>query len=251
MKYRGSLLVVIFHFLCGSFLFAQTEFKIPNPPDVIYPVNDYANVLTPEQIQNLNDRLITYSDSTSTEIIVCTVRTLDGDDIKYVGAKWGEKWEIGQKGKNNGIVLLIAVDDRKLAIQNGRGTEDAMTDLVSGVIIRNYMIPYLKNNDYYGAINAGVDQIINVLAGKFQADPESDNNDTSTVVITLLAFVFIFLCFIYTNGNNSGTYYDHNGKRSYGGGFFGGGFGGGSFGGGFGGFGGGGSFGGGGASGSW
>ncbi|MDR3273556.1 MAG: TPM domain-containing protein [Flavobacteriaceae bacterium] len=267
MKYHVSCILLILNILCGGFLFAQTEFKIPDPPSVIYPVNDYAHVLSAEQIQNLNDKLIAYSDSTSTEILVCTIKTLDGDDINYVGAKWGEKWKVGQKGKNNGILLLIAVDDRKLAIQNGRGTEDVMTDMVSGLIIRNYMVPYLKSNDYYGAINSGTDQIFNVLQGKFKALPKSGNDDDWGGNIGAGIIIFIIILFVVilfgSGGNGGGTYYDRSGKRRYRdswgsnfGGFGGwgssGGWGGGSSsGGGFGGFGGGGSFGGGGASGSW
>lgn len=268
MKFPVKKLLILFTLLLGIFNFAQTEFKIPKKPATIYPVNDYAGVLTADQALALNQKLISYSDSTSTEIIVCTVKTLDSDDINYVGAKWGNQWGIGQKDKNNGILLLIAIQDHKLTIQNGRGTEDAMTDLYSGVIINQYMVPYLKRNDFYGAINAGTDQIINVLQGKFKASPKkSDSEDgISGFVIALIIFFFILFIALMRKKSANSTYYDSKGKKNkknddddfwggFGGGFLGGGmggFGGGSSGGGgFGGFGGGGSFGGGGASGSW
>ncbi|MDR1876646.1 MAG: TPM domain-containing protein [Flavobacteriaceae bacterium] len=267
MKFHDKIIIPCFFLFIGSLLFAQTEFKIPEPPSTIYPVNDYAEVLTGEQTEEINRKLFSYSDSTSTEIIVCTIKTLDGDDINYVGAKWGEKWKIGQKGKNNGILLLIAVDDRKLTIQTGRGTEDAMTDYNSSIIINQYMVPYLKENDFYGAIDSGTDQIISVLQGKFKGDPKEDGIDTSGLPVALFVFFIIFLFVLLGNNNKSNTYYDRNGKkRRYDDGFWGGFSGGssgrsssrssgsswgGSSGGSSRGFGGGGSFGGGGASGSW
>jgi uncharacterized protein len=261
MKYPVKILLLFFATIFyGNFILAQTEFKIPDPPSVIYPVNDDAQIFTPEQKESLNQKLISYKDSTYTEIIVCTVKTLDGDDINYVGARWGEKWGIGQKGKNNGILLLIAVDDRRLTIQNGRGTEDAMTDYISSSIINQYMVPYLKQNDFYGAVDSGTDQIINVLQGKFKNDSKEENSSYGIGFVAVLFVFFIGFLFALVSNNENTTYYDRNGRKRrnnddfFGGsrgGFSGGGFSSGSSGGGFGGFGGGGSFGGGGASGSW
>ncbi len=262
MKFHVKIILFYIFLFTGSLLFSQTEFKIPelpSRPDLVY---DYAGVLTSGQKAELSQKLIAYNDSTSTQILVCIVKTLDGDDINYVGARWGEKWGVGQKGNNNGILLLIASDDRRLAIQTGRGTEDAMTDKTSSIIINQYMVPYLKNGDYYGAINSGTDQIINVLLGKFKAKPKSDDiSDEAVSGLAIAIFIFLLILFfaLMSKNRGNGTYYDRRGKRNDddywggGGGFFGGGgFGGGSSGGGggFGGFGGG-SFGGGGASGSW
>lgn len=239
MKFHDKikLLLLTFSIFLGTFVSAQSEFEIPDAPSKIYPVNDYANVLSEQQKDFINKKLITYSDSTSTEILVCTVKTINGDDINFVGARWGEKWKIGQKKSNNGIVLLIATDDHKLTIQNGRGTEDAMTDMMSGIIINQYMVPYLKENNFYEAINSGTDQIINVLQGKFKAKKSAENEDDfSGLMVAIIVFVVImFIVFISSGGNNGGgTYYDRNGKRrkndddfwgGIGGGFLGGGFG--------------------------
>lgn len=264
MKYPVKFILLIFGLFVNIFLYGQTEFKIPEKPQLIYPVNDYANILTDDQRNALNNKLISYSDSTSTEIVVCLIKTLGGDDINYVGAKWGEKWQIGQKYKNNGVLLLIATDDHKLTIQTGRGVEDALTDYTSSMIIHQYMIPYLKLNNFYEAINSGTDQIINVLQGKFKADNKGDDDTTSGIVIAIFIFFIILLYILMHKNNKNNTYYDRNGKRRnndddfwgglggfIGGSIFGGGSSSGSRGGGFGGFGGGGSFGGGGASGSW
>ena len=261
MKYPVKFILLIFGLFVNIFLYGQTEFKIPEKPQLIYPVNDYANILTDDQRNALNNKLISYSDSTSTEIVVCLIKTLGGDDINYVGAKWGEKWQIGQKYKNNGVLLLIATDDHKLTIQTGRGVEDALTDYTSSMIIHQYMIPYLKLNNFYEAINSGTDQIINVLQGKFKADNKGDDDTTSGIVIAIFIFFIILLYILMHKNNKNNTYYDRNGKRRnndddfwgglggfIGGSIFGGGSSSGSRGGGFGG---GGSFGGGGASGSW
>jgi uncharacterized protein len=267
MKYPVKFFLVLSGILfLNNFLYSQSEFKIPKKPQLIYPVNDYANILTEEQKNNLNNKLISYSDSTSTEIVVCIIKSLGGDDINYVGAKWGEKWQIGQKYKNNGVLLLIASDDHKLTIQNGRGVEDVMTDYTSSMIIHQYMVPYLKQNNYFGAIDFGTDQIIKVLQGKFKADIHEDTTDTTSGIIVAIFIFFIILLYILMHKNNkNNTYYNRNGKRRrnndddfwgglggfVGGSIFGSGNSGGSQGGGFGGFGGGGSFGGGGASGNW
>ena len=130
-----------------------------------------------------------------------------------MGAKWGEKWQIGQKYKNNGVLLLIATDDHKLTIQNGRGVEDALTDYTSSMIIHQYMIPYLKLNNFYEAINSGTDQIINVLQGKFKADNKGDDDTTSGIVIAIFIFFIILLYILMHKNNKNNTYYDRNGKR--------------------------------------
>ncbi|TWP26134.1 TPM domain-containing protein [Apibacter muscae] len=261
----NSLWRILLVLLLNTSIFsAQKEFQIPDKPAKIYPVNDYAGVLTQAQKNLLEKKLIAYNDSTSTEILLCIVKTLTGDDINYVAARWGERWKIGKQSKNNGILILIATEDRQLSIQNGRGTEDAMTDFISHQIINDYMIPYLKNGDYYGASNSGIDQIFNVLQGKFKSSSKDQPLDlvSSLVFIIVLIILFIYISQI-LKGKRKGTYYNKNGKNKDddfwgpGGGFFGGGFGGfgggfsGRSGGGFGGFGGGGSFGGGGASGRW
>ncbi|MCB9202466.1 MAG: TPM domain-containing protein [Flavobacteriales bacterium] len=251
------LVFLSFFLLAFGFSFAQKEFIIPKKPDKIYPINDYADIFSLDEEQILNQKLIRYADSTSTEIVVATVKTLNGDDINYVGAKWGETWKLGQTEKNNGVLVLIVPNDRKMTIQAGRGTEDKLTDYQSSKIIQNYFIPNIKRGDYFTATNEGTDAIIATLDGKFKNDTFQDK---VVNYLPILFFLFIFLIIFFSskgNGNDDGDIIiDSRGRRRYrdSGGWWigGGGFGGGSSsGGGFGGFGGGGSFGGGGASGSW
>lgn len=262
-----SVFLKIILLLFFGFISAQTAFKIPEKPKIIYPINDYAELFTQQEEHQLNEKLINYQKQTSTEILVITIPTLDGDDGKYVAAIWGEQWKIGQKGKDNGVIVLLSIQDRKIVIQAGRGTEDALTDFRSKKIVQDYFVPYLKQGNYYLATDLGTDAIISTLEGKFVNDTPNNSNDGSIVWIIIFIILLFVVISIFSKGSNGGTTFndddvliDRRGRRKYrddGGWIFPGGFGGGSFGGGsssgggFGGFGGGGSFGGGGASGDW
>lgn len=244
-------------FLFSVGIFAQTAFQIPEKPAIIYPINDYTNTLTSEQKNQLNEKLIRYSDSTSTEIIAAIVNTLDGDDPNYVGARWGEEWKIGQKDKNNGVVILLAMQDRKMAIQVGRGVEDRLTDYICTQIIEDGFKPHLKNGDLFAALDTGTNMIFDALNGAFKSDgssSEGSKTSTAEILFTILfwgLFLSIIIIATLKSKGGGGTTFGSGGRSSSGGWFFpsGGGFS--SGGSSFGGFGGGGSFGGGGASGSW
>src|SRR5690606_29975191 len=104
-------------FLCAQISFSQ--FTIPEKPAFIPPVIDSIQLLSKSEYENLYNKLKQYNDSTSTEVLVAIVASVHGDDIDYVGAQWGHKWEIGQKGKDNGILVLLAKDDRQVSISTG------------------------------------------------------------------------------------------------------------------------------------
>lgn len=243
---------------------------VPEKPAKIYPVTDNANLLDATEKQLLNDKLIKFYDSTSTEIAVIIIPNTGGEDINYLATMYGEKWGIGEKTQDNGIVFLIAVDDRTMSIQQGRGVEQYLTASVAGQIIDYIITPNFKQGLYYDGINRGTTALMEVVEGKFKpiVKPQQEEG-LSMFQLLLIAFVvMMILSFLFRNRGGGGNYDDDDdvilsrrGRRTYPGGFFpfpgsfgGGGFGGGSgggFGGGFGGFGGGGSFGGGGASGGW
>ena len=248
-------------------LVAQTpEWKIdsdglPAKPTLETSVYDFAGILTQEQRNKLERKLIRYADSTSTQIVVATVPSLNENDINVWGAEWAHKWGIGQAEKDNGILIIVAPNDRKTAIVTGYGVEPYLTDALSKRIIENILIPHFKRGDYYGGLNRATDVIFTILQGDFKAPEIQEQKDgMDWVVVLFLVFFVILVLYViskHQGGNGDGGYtIDRQGPviwgGSWGGGGFGGGsFGGGSFGGGFsGGFGGGG-FGGGGASGSW
>jgi uncharacterized protein len=250
------------------FVFAQ---KIPEKPNVLYPVYDQVGLLTQTEKDQLNQKLIKFSDSTSTEIEVIIIPTTGGEDVNYLATMYGEKWGIGQKGIDNGIVFLIATEDRTMAIQQGRAVEQYLTASVAGQILDYIVTPKFKQGLWYDGINGGTIALMEAVQGKFKpiAKTSQEEGLSAIQIIMIAFFIIMILSFLFKNrgGGNNGDDDDdemlsRRGRRSYPGGFFpfpgnfggggfGGGFGGGSSGGGFGGFGGGGSFGGGGASGGW
>jgi len=247
-------------------LFSKAQL-VPEKPAVLYPVYDKANLLSESEKEALNQKLIKFSDSTSTEIEVIILPTTSGEDVNYLATMYGEKWGIGQKGVDNGVVFLIATEDRTMSIQQGRAVEQYLTASVAGQILDYLVTPAFKKGEFYNGIDRGTSAIMEAVQGKFKPIVKKQRNEggISIGAIILIIIVIIILISI-LNGNNGGGNYDDDdytlsrkGNRRYRGGFFpfpgsfGGGFGGGSSsgGGGFGGFGGGGSFGGGGASGGW
>lgn len=250
--------------LCIQMVHAQ--FKIPKKPDFQTSVYDYSNLLSPSQKSDLENKLIKYSDTTSTQIVVAIINSTEGEDINFLGAQWGQEWGIGQAKEDNGILILLAKDDRRIAINTGYGVEHLLTDAMSKRIIEGDIIPYFKQGDYYGGLNRGSDAIFEVLTGEYQGTRKSNNSEGFPVGLIIIIIFIIILISISNNkrrggndgnrGNKSGGFdiwdaiiLSNMGRGSFGGGS--GGFGGGSSGGGFGGGFGGGGFGGGGASGGW
>ena len=124
---KNILLVVFFGlFFVGSSL---AQYKIPTTPNKQTSVYDYSKLLSSSEARRLEQKLLRYSDSTSTQIVLIIINSLKGEDINYLAANWAEKWKIGQKGKDNGVVLMMSKDDRKVAIQTGRGIEASLSEL--------------------------------------------------------------------------------------------------------------------------
>ena len=251
---------------CFSFGFAQ--YSIPKKPQKQTSVYDYINVLNSSQKTSLEQNLIRYSDSTSTQIVIAIIKSTQGENINYLGAQWGHKWGIGQKGKDNGILILLAKDDRKIAINTGYGVEGSLTDAMSRRIIQTVIIPHFKAGNFYQGLQDGSTAIFKVLNSEFKEERTFNDNQGFPLQVIFPFIIFIIIIIILSNkgrGNNGGgnggrrsSGFDlrdiiilSNMGRSSGGGSFGGGGFGGSGGGGFGGGFGGGGFGGGGASGGW
>ena len=263
---RLRSLKILFSFLCIYFYnFVSAQYTIPAKPTVLYPVYDEGNLLTHQEKNELNNKLIKFADSTSTEIEVIIIPSTKGEDINYLATMFGEKWGIGQKNVDNGVVFLIATEDRTMSIQQGRAVEQYLTASVAGQILDYIVTPRFKQGKWYEGINGGTSAIMEAVQGKFKPlANQKKSGDINISKLILIGFViFIILMILFKNrggGDDDGdVILSRRGRRNYPGGFFpfpgsfgGGGFGGGSSGGGgFGGFGGGGSFGGGGASGGW
>jgi len=242
--------------------FSQVE--IPPKPKLQTSVYDDAKILSGFERNSLEQKLINYADSTSTQIVVATVKTIHGENIAFYATKWAHEWGIGQKDEDNGILVLVAKDDRKLTIQTGYGVEHLLTDALSKRIIENIITPEFKQGNFYGGLDRGTSAIMQIMSGEYEGTPQR-NIDGTGIPIGFIILFFIILMIILSNRNKgrggrggrrrsvAGSILEaiilsNAGRGGFGGGGFGGSSsGGGGFGGGFGG----GGFGGGGASGGW
>jgi uncharacterized protein len=260
-------LILCWGLLFSTFLAFSQEF--PAKSNTL--VTDYTNTLSAEEKGLLEAKLVAFNDSTSTQIAVVIMKSVGDYDINEYGTMLGRKWGIGQNGKNNGILLLVALADHKLTIQTGYGAEGALPDAITQDIIQKDIKPQFKQGNYYGGLNDGTDDIIKYMKGEYKADTQvtkkhGDGGGGGSAWI-IIVIVVIILINIFRNRGGGGHIIGSRGgaspfwwflagsalgRSSNGGGWggFSGGGGGSSGGGGFGGFGGG-SFGGGGSSGSW
>ncbi|MDD2897962.1 MAG: TPM domain-containing protein [Desulfuromonadaceae bacterium] len=131
-------------------------------------VVDQAHVLAPESIRKLEQKLASFERETSNQVVVLTVASLQGDDIDRFSIRVADAWKIGQKGRDNGVLLVIAPAERKVRIEVGQGLQGVLPDITAGRIIRDGMRPYLKSGDYDQGIAVGVDSIMSTTKGEFK-----------------------------------------------------------------------------------
>lgn len=273
MRIKYIYVFLFFVVLSGTVANAQDLPSRPEPPRL---VNDFAGVLNPEQVNSLENKLVNFGRKTSTQIAIVTVKSISGYEKADYSFKLAEKWGIGQKGKNNGILILVkpkyATEKGEVFVAVGYGLEAVVPDAVSRqALVDAELIPAFKQNDYYKGLDRSTDVLISLTSGEFTAEKylestgKRKSGSSGGGFVTILIIMIIF--FVLRRGN--GNYHTigstpgflgglllgnmlggsrHNGSWND---FSGGsGFGGGSSGSDFGGFGGG-SFGGGGAGGSW
>lgn len=266
MKIRKHCLTVL-HILSAvtAVLFSCTEaYAIPAKPSPARLVNDFAGVFSSSQTATLEEALVAYDDSTSTQIAVVTVNDLEGYQAAEYATRIGLEWQVGSERFDNGVVILVKPKTRResgeVFIAVGYGLEGAIPDARAKSIINSIMIPRFMEDDYYGAVAGACSAIMRLASGEgFEAEEEED---TAAIIIAMIIIIGLTIVLIAMakngNGNGSGNSGGTGtGRRIYMGPTMHGGIGGGSFGGssggsfgGFGGFGGG-SFGGGGAGGRW
>jgi uncharacterized protein len=251
--------------LITSGLFAQ---RFPEKPNRL--VNDYTNTLSSSEIEHLERKLVAFDDSTTTQVAVVLINSLEGYDVADYAARLAESWGIGREGRNNGVLLLASLGDRRVTIQTGYGVEGALPDAITKRIITNEITPYFKQGNYFQGLDQGTDAIIAYTKGEYRNDQPKKVAGKGTSAGFIILIVLLIIIFLGKRGGGRGTVIGGRGaaspfwwmlmgsamgnrhRGSGWGGFTGGGggWGGSSGGGGFGGFGGG-SFGGGGSSGSW
>lgn len=267
---RYIVLSYILIFAASMHIAAQDRLPVPDSPSSW--VNDYAGVFNAQQKQQLERKLGSFQQRSSTQIFIVSIDENYGYDQADLSQRIGERWGVGQQGKDNGLIILMDMMDKQVFIATGYGLEEYIPDAISSRIVQNEMLPRFKEGDFYGGINKGLDVTISLLEGKFTPDEYRKQSGGSAgsgifgIILAIIIFSTVFggarrrsvgmgrsnlpfwiaLGMLGSGSRHSGSF----GNFSSGsGGFGGGGFGGGGFGGFSGG--GGGSFGGGGAGGGW
>jgi uncharacterized protein len=260
-----KILILLLGFFATQIAFGQ--FTIPEKPKEQTGVYDYVNLLSENQKINLENKLVRYSDSTSTQIVVIVIETTKNESIGILAPRWAQKWGIGQAKEDNGILILLAKKDRKIWIAPGYGIEPILTAGIVGEITRNVIIPEFKKGDFYAGLDKGSDTVFELLNGEYKGTRKLESKGFDPGIILFIIIIIVFVIFIYRGnkknkgggkGFRGGSLADtiftaiilsNTGRSggSFGGSSSGGSFGGGGFGGGFGG----GGFSGGGAGGSW
>ncbi|MET2986117.1 TPM domain-containing protein [Aureibaculum conchae] len=268
---------IYFHFIVFAIFLLSFSFEgycqeIPEKKHPDKAVQDYINLLSEDEQRLLNIKLKNYADTTSTGIAIA-IRNDIKDDINFYAAKMLTEWGLGQAEEDNGILLVLDTNQRKIAISTGYGVEHLLTDALSKRIITNIITPQFKQGNFYSGLDKGTSAIIQIMNGEYKGSPQrsNDGGDGIPFVFIILFLIILFIILSNRNKRNRGNKGNRGNRRDDvarsileaiilsrsgrggfgGGGGFGGSSGGGSFGGGgFGGFGGG-MGGGGGASGSW
>lgn len=247
---------VLFLWLC-CLSFTALAVDYPPSPQPFRYLNDYTHTLTQQQQQAIEQQLVSYSQKTSSQIAVVMIPSTGGVEIADYAFTLGDRWGIGRKKLNNGVLMLIAKNDHKIFIATGQGLEGALPDAFLGKVIRQVITPAFRENRYATGIHDGLQYIMAASQGEFKPEQLKDEDRYDFIPFLMVAFFFLVV-FLSEHGKRK-TYVSPRSRRYQNGGIYinphdfdrhnGGGFGGG-FGGSGGGFGGGG-FGGGGAGGSW
>jgi uncharacterized protein len=259
-------LSVLFYTISIDRVFSQNIPERPVPPRL---VNDFTGMLKAEEVSMLEQKLVAFNDSTSTQIAIVIVPSLGGYDKADYAQRLGEKWGVGQKGRNNGVLILVkprTADSRgEVQISTGYGVEGPIPDITCGEIVDREILPAFRNGDYYGGLNKATSTLMSLARREFSAaeygqKAKKGSGKAPLGLIIFIVFIIILMISRGSGGSNNkhistrglpfwmllGMMNSGRGSSGSWGGFSGGGGGGG----GFGGFGGG-SFGGGGAGGSW
>jgi len=207
-------LFILYFSLSTLLLWAQ---DIPEPMSPKRLVNDYVGMLNGTEREALEQKLRTYNDSTSTQITVVVVKSTLPYPAGDFAFELGKRWGVGQKDKDNGIVLLWATDDRKIFIATGRGMEGAVPDAITKRIISTIISPEFKQQMYYRGLDRGTDEIFKYASGEYKSDGTEGGEGHISIafIIFLVIFFFVIIVFISRKGGGGG-----GGMRNRGGGFY-------------------------------
>jgi uncharacterized protein len=154
-------------------------------------VNDVAGILSNSTHAELESLLKTHEDSTSNQVAVLIIPGLEGESLEEFSIKVAETWKLGQKGKDNGVLLLVARDDRKVRIEVGRGLEGDLTDQTSGMIIRHEIVPRFRDGDYDAGVRAGVIAILSAIKGSYAPEADEGLGEMGGRIVAFLIFIVV------------------------------------------------------------
>jgi len=160
-------------------------------------VNDYADMISPQATTTLESELKAFEQTDSTQVVILTIPSLEGEVLEEFSIKVAEAWKIGQKVKDNGVILLVAKQERKIRIEVGRGLEGRLTDLMAGRIIDLVIKPRFKRDDFDGGFIAGTSALIDATRGEFKADGNRvpGKHERPSQILTFLIFGGFILLF--------------------------------------------------------
>jgi uncharacterized protein len=188
----------IFYILFFTILFFPLSAQALDVPKLQGYVNDYANMISTSAKAQLENELKAFEQSDSTQIVILTIPSLEGEVLEEFSIKVTESWKIGQKGKDNGVLFIVANQERKIRIEVGRGLEGKLTDLMAGRIIDLVVKPRFKRGDFDGGVIAGVHAIVDTTRGEFKVDDNQrpQKHERSSQILTFLIFGGFMLLFL-------------------------------------------------------
>ena len=246
--FRSILVILLF-----GISFSCISRDLPKRPEPAVLVNDFAGVLSAKDKALLESKLVAFDDSTSSQLCIVILKTLDGEPASSYAPELFNFWKIGQEGRNNGILILVSMDSHEAFINTGYGMEEFVPDIMAGRIVREDLLPFFKKEQYYEGLDKASTDLMQMLKGTFKGFEKKNQKQKIPRMAILVLIILAVILISKSKGGGGGNYartFGGVGFGGFGGGGFGNGSGGGFGGGGFGGFGGG-SSGGGGAGGSW
>ena len=192
--------VFFIYILCMSFIksFTQDILPVPNPPRL---VTDKASILSIQQAEILEEKLVALDDSSSNQIAIVTVQSLNGYDVADYANKLFRDWKIGNKKTNNGVLILVAPNERRIRIEVGYGLEGAIPDITANDIIDNIITPRFKEGNFYAGLDGAVDALAAAAVGEYKVKRQREEGGDG---ISLLVFIIILIIILMVAGRGGG-----------------------------------------------
>ena len=183
--------------LCGFFFLLFLSAALPGAevPPLRGRVNDYAQIIAPDRAASLERLLTQFDQETGHQMAILTIPTLAGDDIEGFGIRVADTWKIGKKGFDNGVILIVAPRDRKLRLEVGYGLEGVLPDATASRIIRDFIVPRFRAQDYSGGIIAGTEAVLKVIRREPLPAPARKTDQNGAAVPPVVLFAILFALF--------------------------------------------------------